>query len=149
MEFKRRNLALLLLSARESVMAQFRPILKGFGLTDQQWRVLREVYGAGDLEVGQIAESCKILSPSLTGILSRMVSQGLVQRVWSETDQRRSIVSLTDTGRALVERVLPEVDARYQVIQSALGDDRLQALYLALDDVLDRLGQAAPSDGEI
>ena len=75
MEFKRRNLALLLLSARESVMANFRPTLKAFGLTDQQWRILRALNSAGEMEAGQIADTCKILSPSLTGILSRSRSR--------------------------------------------------------------------------
>ena len=65
MEFKRRNLALLLLSARESVMANFRPTLKAFGLTDQQWRILRALNSAGEMEAGQIADTCKASSPSV------------------------------------------------------------------------------------
>ena len=42
-----RNLPLLLLQARERVIAQFRPILKAHGLTEQQWRVLRALVDAG------------------------------------------------------------------------------------------------------
>jgi DNA-binding MarR family transcriptional regulator len=65
-----RNLPLLLLHAREAAMGHFRPILKHFGLTDQQWRILRTLSESGDgLEPGQIAETCKIQKPSLTGII--------------------------------------------------------------------------------
>ncbi|NAW23594.1 homoprotocatechuate degradation operon regulator HpaR, partial [Salmonella sp. gx-f9] len=37
--FKRRNLPHLLLRARETLMARFRPILREHGITEQQWRV--------------------------------------------------------------------------------------------------------------
>ena len=48
--FTHRNLPRLLLQARESVIAHFRPILKAHGLTEQQWRVLRALVDAGPLE---------------------------------------------------------------------------------------------------
>lgn len=145
MEFKRRNLALLLLSARESVMANFRPTLKAFGLTDQQWRILRALNSAGEMEAGQIADTCKILSPSLTGILSRMLAQGLICRAWSTVDQRRSIISLSPEGEALVARVQPKVEERYEHIEAVLGHERMQALYEMLDEILMLL----PLDGEV
>ena len=96
MKLSRRNLPLLLLHAREAALAHFRPILKRFGLTDQQWRVLRMLSEARDgLEPGQIAEACKIQKPSLTGILSRMAEMKLIDRDRSQLDQRRQRISLT------------------------------------------------------
>ncbi len=136
MEFKRRNLALLLLSVRESVMANFRPTLKAFGLTDQQWRILRALNSTGEMEAGQIADTCKILSPSLTGILSRMLTQGLIERSWSTVDQRRSIITLSPEGAALVARVQPKIEERYEHIEEVLGETRMATLYEMLDEIL-------------
>lgn len=136
MEFKRRNLALLLLSVRESVMANFRPTLKAFGLTDQQWRILRALNSTGEMEAGQIADTCKILSPSLTGILSRMLAQGLIERSWSTVDQRRSIIKLSPEGAALVARVQPKIEERYEHIEEVLGETRMATLYEMLDEIL-------------
>jgi DNA-binding MarR family transcriptional regulator len=74
----------LLLHARETAMSHFRPILKRFGLTDQQSRILRVLSEAGiALEPGQIADACKIQKPSLTGILSRMAELKWIDRDWS------------------------------------------------------------------
>lgn len=148
MEFKRRNLALLLLSVREFVMANFRPTLKAFGLTDQQWRILRALNSTGEMEAGQIADTCKILSPSLTGILSRMLTQGLIERSWSTVDQRRSIITLSPEGAALVARVQPKIEERYEHIEKVLGEARMAALYEMLDEVLtllplDEAGEAS------
>lgn len=143
---ERRNLPLLLLHAREAAMGHFRPILKRFGLTDQQWRILRVLSDAeGPLEPGRIAEACKILSPSLTGILSRLAEMGLVHREWSAVDQRRQIVSLTAKGRQLVDRMVPLIDKQYRILEQAFGAEDLDAVYRLLDHMLALLQRDLPS----
>jgi homoprotocatechuate degradation regulator HpaR len=131
---RRRNLPLALLHAREAAMAQFRPILKAHGLTDQQWRVIRVLSEAAQpLESGRVAEACQILAPSLTGILRRLGETGLVERAWSRADQRRQLVTLTPRGRALVDRMTPLIDRQYRLIEDALGTEWLDAIYGTLD----------------
>ena len=132
-----RNLPLLLLRAREAAMARFRPLLKEAGLTDQQWRVLRALSEApGGLEPREIAALCVILSPSLTGILNRMVEQKLVTRAWSVTDQRRQRIAVAPKGRALVDRLAPRVDAEYRRLELAFGAAALDRAYDTLDGLL-------------
>lgn len=142
-----RNLPLLLLHAREAALAHFRPILKRFGLTDQQWRILRVLSEARNgLEPGQIAEACKIQKPSLTGILSRMVEMKLVDRDRSELDQRKQRISLTGKGSALVDRVSPLIDKQYQRIESMVGVETLSDTYRTLDTVLALLNRDGASE---
>jgi homoprotocatechuate degradation regulator HpaR len=141
-----RNLPLLLLRTREAAMDHFRPILKRFGLTDQQWRVARVLReAAGGLQPGQIADMCEILSPSLTGILSRMAEMGLVERTTASGDRRRQQVTLTREGRALVDRVLPLIEQQYRLIEAAVGTRTLANVYRTLDKVLATLAQPIPS----
>jgi len=132
-----RNLPLLLLHAREAAMAHFRPILKRFRLTDQQWRIMRVLSEAEEgLEPGQIAEACKIQKPSLTGILMRMAQMKLVDRDRSEVDQRRQRISLTAKGKALVDRMTPLIDRQYQRIEQKIGVQTLSDIYRSIDAVL-------------
>src|SRR5690606_19498463 len=105
---------LLLLQARDHVMARFRPILNEHGITEQQWRVVRLLLNTGPLEPREIGELCRFSSPSLTGVLARMEELDLVARKRFETDQRRVSVSLTPRSRALAARMAPEIDATYQ-----------------------------------
>lgn len=144
-----RNLPLLLLHAREAALAHFRPILKRFRLTEQQWRILRVLAcaPAQGMEAGQIADACKILSPSLTGILSRLEQMRLIRREWSEKDQRRQIIGLSQSGTELVARVLPQVDAQYRRIEEALGKQTLEEIYAAIDRIALLLGRPLP-DGQ-
>ena len=132
----RRNLALLLLQARETVMHRFRPLIAEEGLTEQQWRILRVLSEHSPLEPGQIAEACSILSPSLTGILTRMEAVGLVTREQSTADQRRQSVALTSRSRAIVERMAPRIAAAYRQIEADWGPDAVADLYAMLDRVL-------------
>ena len=141
-----RNLPLLLLHAREAALAHFRPIMKQFGLTDQQWRILRALSEARDgLEPGRIAETCKIPKPSLTGILSRMAEMKLIEREVSEVDQRKQQISLSAKGVALVDRMAPLIDRQYRLIETMIGVETLSDTYRTLDTMLALLSRSRTS----
>lgn len=141
-----RNLPLLLLQARESVLARFRPILKEHGLTEQQWRIVRALAEAGPLEPREIVAACCISSPSLAGVLARMDDLGLVRRDGVEGDQRRVRVSLTPRSRGLVARMAPRIEAEYARLEAQLGAGDTARLRDALDRLVATLGEAAGDD---
>lgn len=136
-----RNIAMLLLQARESVMSLFRPVLKQFSLTEQQWRIVCALNDHPDqaMEAGQIARTCCILSPSLTGVLERMDRDGLVFRSRIASDQRKVIVSLTPQSRALVKRISPLIDEQYEVLEQRIGVQTLAEAYRLLDTLIETL----------
>lgn len=135
-----RNLPLLLLQARESVIAHFRPILNAHGLTEQQWRIVRALVDAGPLEPRQIVELCRISSPSLAGVLARMDDLGLVSRERVAHDARRVRVSLTERSRALAAAMAPEIEATYAAIEARVGGEFIQGFYRTLDELIQLLG---------
>jgi len=139
--FVHRNLPRLLLQAREAVMAHTRPSLRDQGLSDQQWRVLRvlgEDHGNGGtgVETGRIARDAFILGPSLSGVLTRMERDGLIQRARAPNDQRRTVVQATALGLARVATLSTTIEAHYQWMEAHLGKAKLQALYELLDRVI-------------
>src|SRR5882757_3932006 len=117
---KRRNLPLMMLQAREQVIAHFRPVLNANGITEQQWRIVRLLLDTGPLEPHQIGELCRLSSPSLAGVLSRMAQMGFVRRKRLKDDQRRVHVSLTPRSRALASRMAPRIEARSEEHTSEL-----------------------------
>lgn len=134
-----RNLPLLLLLAREGVIARFRPVLKAHGLTEQQWRILRVLVEVESLEPRQIVRLCGISSPSLAGILARMEEQGLVAREGLAHDRRRQAISATARSRKLAARMAPKIEAVYAALEAQLGAEAVTRLYAALDQVLEAL----------
>ena len=138
--FVHRNLPRLLLQAREAVMAHTRPSLREQGLSDQQWRVLR-VLGehagdAGGVETGRVAREAFLLGPSLTGVLTRMERDGLIQRSRCPVDARRTVVRATAAGLALVDTMSRTIGAHYAWVESRLGKPKLNQLYALLDELI-------------
>ena len=142
--FSHRNLPLLLLQARERVIANFRPALNAAGVTEQQWRVVRALLEFGTLEPRQMVSLCAISSPSLAGVLSRMDEMGLVRRVRPDHDQRRVQVSLTAKSRALARRLAPQIEAIYADIEKRIGHRFTQDFYRTLDELITLLDEAEP-----
>jgi homoprotocatechuate degradation regulator HpaR len=139
---RHRNLPHLLLRARETLMAHFRPLLAAHGLTEQQWRIVRELVEQGPLEPRQLCESCSISSPSIVGVLARMEETGFVRRERMAHDQRRVRVSLTPKGRRTALRLIPQIEQRYEALEIALGLRPIQEVYDALDALLARTPRA-------
>lgn len=136
---KHRNLPLMMLQARERVIAHFRPVLNANGITEQQWRIVRLLLDTGPLEPHQIGARCRLSSPSLAGVLSRMEHIGFVRRKRLADDQRRVHVSLTPRSRALASRMAPSIEAVYAHIEELMGRELSRVFYRALDDLIVKL----------
>ncbi|MFM2342297.1 MAG: hypothetical protein RLZZ592_1950 [Pseudomonadota bacterium] len=134
---RHRNLPLLLLHARESVIAQFRPVLNAYGVTEQQWRIVRALLEHGSLEPRQIVDVCRISSPSLAGVLARMDDMGLVHRERQANDARRVTVTLTDRSRELAAAMAPQIEVIYQTIEAHIGGDFIDRFYATLDELIE------------
>src|SRR4029077_2652131 len=138
-----RNLPLLLLQARERVIAHFRPVLNANGITEQQWRIVRVLLEVPSLEPREIGELCRISSPSMAGVLPRMEELGLVARRRVPRDQRRVRVSLTPRARALAARMAPVINATYRRIEQLLGGEFSERFEQMLDQLLATLAAHA------
>lgn len=135
-----RSLPMSLLRARESVMRHFRASLRRFGITEQQWRVLRALTSSESLEVTELAEATYLLGPSLSRILKDLDQRGLILRRTSASDLRRGIVSISPQGLDLIERAGVESEAIYLAITNRYGSERLadlQSLLRQLEECLE------------
>ncbi len=140
-EFER-SLPMALLLAREAVMDRFRPMLRDFGVTEQQWRVLRALEEVGMMDLGELAEACRLLGPSLTRIVRDLEERELLHRSPDENDQRRSHISISPEGRALIRNVGPHSERHYQEIAKAIGAENLDDLYERLDRLVVALAKS-------
>lgn len=140
-----------LLRAREAVMRQFRPSLRVFGITEQQWRVLRALSSVRQIEVTDLARATFLLGPSLSRILQDLEGRGLVTREPIPADLRRGLISLSPSGQTLIETVTPRSEDIYREIGARFGADNLatlQSLLHRLEVVLtDMAVSDAPADG--
>ncbi len=78
------------------------------GLTSAQFAVLEILFHKGDLTVGQIVKSILTTSGNITVVIKNLEKDGLVTRKTSEEDRRVGIISITEEGSKLIEKVFPE-----------------------------------------
>ncbi|MDY7577667.1 homoprotocatechuate degradation operon regulator HpaR [Herbaspirillum sp. RTI4] len=116
-----RNLPQLFLQSREHLMSHFRPILNHFGVTEQQWRVLRLLDEHGQLEPRELCDLCQILSSSMSGVLLRMEDMDLVCREAVADDRRRLMVRLAPGGDRIIGEIAPLIELQYRHIEQAFG----------------------------
>ncbi len=121
-------------------MSHFRPILNHFGLTDQQWRILRVLDEHTQLEPREICSLCQILSSSMAGVLARMEELALIERQRVVGDQRRVVVRLAPKGDQLVRQMAPLIDLQYQHIEQAFGKQIFDDLFTSLEAFVDAQG---------
>jgi homoprotocatechuate degradation regulator HpaR len=132
----RRSLPMALLRARESVMGEFRPMLNRHGVTEQQWRVIRVLAEAGELDATEVSVRASLLAPSLTRMIRTLEDRKFIKRRSDKSDGRRVILQIAPNGADLIEKVLPESSAIYQSLEDKFGTQKLNTLLDLLDELI-------------
>lgn len=130
-----RSLPIALLRARETVMGPIREMLSTSGVNEQKWRVLRVLDEAGPLDQSLIAQRAVLQLPSLTRILHAMQDQGLIERNADPADRRRSIVTVSDQGRAVLAAHSDASAALFAKLEAQYGPEKLDTLLDLLEDL--------------
>ncbi len=79
-------------------------------ITMPQMKVLLLLSEHGALRVGVLARHLNVSTPTITGIVDRLVREDLVQRTDDPSDRRVVINSLTEKGRGVMERLQERTD---------------------------------------
>jgi len=124
----------------------YRVVLKDLGLTYPQYLVMLLLWEHGDLPVKKLGEHLRLDSGTLSPLLKRLETAGLVRRERSARDERSVEVRLTGEGAALRERAV-QVPRR---IAAATGFDvdEIRDLRTRLDELTSALDAAAMSESE-
>jgi DNA-binding MarR family transcriptional regulator len=132
-----RQVCFALAVANRSVLAVYRPLLEPLGLTHPQYLVMLALWGEAPMSVKAVAEAIQLDSATLSPLLKRLESAGLITRRRDPHDERTLHIDLTEAGRELreqAERIPPAVVARLGVSLADLEE---------LRDVLGRVNAAA------
>lgn len=98
-----RQLCLSLYSATNALIRAYGPFLKPLGLTYPQYLVMLALWEAEPLTVSDICDRTRLETGTVTPLLKRLESKGLLQRNRSRVDERVREILLTREGRSLRE----------------------------------------------
>ena len=92
-----------LLRTADQLQIRFARLFRRFGLTSQQYNILRILRGEGQpLPILEIASRMITIVPGITGLIDRLESAGLVNRRRCENDRRVVYVCISDKATSLL-----------------------------------------------
>lgn len=125
-----------LLSTADVVRRYFAALLEPYGVTPQQYNVLRILRGArSPLPTMDIADRMVERAPGITRLLDRLHEKGLVNRERCADDRRQVLCSISPGGLALLEELDEPVNEADEAVLAMLGDGDVDRLL----DLLDRI----------
>jgi DNA-binding MarR family transcriptional regulator len=112
------------------------------GITGAQLFVLQQLAGRPGASLGQLAELTLTDQSSVSVVVSRLVRAGHVERRVSATDARRSELTLTERGRALLRRAPEPAQLRLVAALRTVSPGQLRVAASVLDRVSRQLTPA-------
>jgi DNA-binding MarR family transcriptional regulator len=98
------QLCFALYAAQRAVTAAYRPHLEALGLTYPQYLVMLVLWERGEVTVKELAASLRLDYGTMSPLLKRLESAGLVRRERSALDERSVLVAVTGRGEELREK---------------------------------------------
>jgi MarR family transcriptional regulator, organic hydroperoxide resistance regulator len=95
-----------LYACSKEIIKKYKPFLDPLGLTYTQYITLMALWEESNVTVKALGEKLYLDSGTLTPLLKKMETQGLVVRERSPQDERNVYIQLTDKGIALKEEAL-------------------------------------------
>lgn len=105
-------------------------------ITVPEWRVILTLARYPGSTATEITERWAMDKMAISRAIQRQDKVGNIQRQRNPEDRRSFRLSLTETGDALYERILPVANERYQTLVSCLTRRELGSLHKSLDKLI-------------
>ncbi len=118
------------------LMSKHSPLMKQYGLTVQQYNILRILRGQypNPCTVNLLKERMLDKMSDASRLVDRLLEKELLERHTCENDRRRVDITITQKGLDLLERIDRDEDSFYNHMQNISRDEAT-----LLNDLLDRL----------
>ena len=136
---------LRLLSCANRIEQDVRQELRSaFGMTLPRFDLLSQLERApAGLTMGELSRRLMVTRGNVTGLIDRLVDEGLVERTPMPGDRRANIVRLTDEGATAFREMLPNHEAAIAARLGTMRRSDLRQLQTLLGRLKDRLQDKA------
>ena len=128
------SIAFLITKAEQRIGRRAREMLARFGVTPIQYAVLKALWGDDGQSGSELATRLVIDNATMTGLIDRLESAGLVTRKPDKSDRRIQRIHITPKARSLRRSLDAEMEKLNREIASQLGG-RMSVLRTALKDL--------------
>ena len=127
-------------AASRLIIREYKPYLEKLGITYPQYLVLLVLWETNGVTVNEIARRLILNTNTITPLLKRMETDGIISRKQSESDERKIIVKLTVKGKVMMRKASKIPDKLVKgLVNKGITVDELVELRNMLNPFLDSL----------
>lgn len=119
--------------------------IKVHGFTTSQCYALLELKKAGSLTMNELSERMNLNTSTMTRIMDNLVRDQYVIRDRDEADRRVVVVSLTDKGNGVTEKLSETVTDYYRQIIANIPEGHIEETLRAVEVLLRAFEKANPN----
>jgi DNA-binding MarR family transcriptional regulator len=133
-EFAEQEAMLNILRTADQLQIRFARLFRRFGLTPQQYNVLRILRGEGRaLPILEIASRMITVVPGITGLIDRLQSASLVERKRCDQDRRVIYVAITPQAMEILAEIDEPLNELHKGMLGHMTSDELTTLTRLLE----------------
>lgn len=136
---------LLLARLGQESVSRFRKALRPLDLTAQQFIVLKQLQEMGTSSQAVLADALGMDYSNLATVTAELNDRGLIERYRHESDRRRYVVELSESGATLVTEADRSIAEGEEDLLRTLADDDRERFWMLLREVADA-AQICPRD---
>jgi MarR family transcriptional regulator, organic hydroperoxide resistance regulator len=125
---------------RRSVYHDYIRTSRKFGLTETQSDVLRTLLAYGAMSSADLSRNLYMTPANITGVIDRLETKGLVERIRQHEDRRVTLISLTGNGRYLSEQLPDPIENKLITGLENLDPEVIRSLAEAMKRIIDLIG---------
>jgi DNA-binding MarR family transcriptional regulator len=133
------DLAQALSRVERRVVGRLEQALEADCCTIEQWRALVLLSDGKGHSMSDIAKFALVPAPSLTRVVDRLTTDGLVYRTVDPRDRRRVLVHITTRGQALYRRLADRIERQQGDMLGTSENAEARRLLGLLSALLERL----------
>lgn len=129
-------------AASRLIIREYQPLLDKLKITYPQYLVLLVLWEWNELTVNDISHKLILNTNTVTPLLKRMESLGLVTRQRSNTDERKVVVKITEKAVELMHKAAPiPLQLAEKILGNELTTDQLLELKCNLTLLIEMLNK--------
>lgn len=106
--------------------------ITSFGITMNQFEILEVLYHRGNLNIGSITKLIMSTPGNVTVVVRNLKRDGYIDSLPDPKDKRASILSITQKGKELIEKLFPTHAKNFEEYFKALSKEETDTLFTLL-----------------
>ena len=107
-------------------------IARSYGLSFSQFMVLEALLSKGKLSISEVRDTILSSVGTISLVVNNLEKMDYIKRESDKNDKRICLLSLTDEGRELIEKIVPENEQMIKIYMENLSKDESETLLVLL-----------------